>query len=201
MNTWDKTGILVGVIWLLPAGVLLWTLRTNHHGTPLRAKLVIAGIMLTGSVGALAGGGFAAWRTPQPLHFADYTALLLWLAQTIIWVWLFRAVLVRMREEARKGITRRARPSFFLEGLLILLPVTVLAPFGLASLKQDERAAELEERRKAAQQVAILGQIVRSSVSEDLEQYVIAQNEWMSEMHSASQPAVKMQFPDEILKT
>ena len=98
-------------------------------------------------------------------------------------------------------IKPKPQPTFFWQGLLILLPVALLAFFGLASLKRDARAAEQEERRRAAQAVQALAQAVRSSVSEDLERYLIAQNEWMLEMYSASQPAIIIKFPDEILKT
>ena len=46
------------------------------------------------------------------------------------------------------------RPSFFWQGLMIVLPVTVLAVVGLFSLRQDEQAAEQAARKKAAENVA-----------------------------------------------
>ena len=45
------------------------------------------------------------------------------------------------------------RPSFFWQGLMILLPVLVLAVVGLYSLRQDEQAAEQAARKKAAENV------------------------------------------------
>ena len=40
------------------------------------------------------------------------------------------------------------RPSFFWQGLMIVLPVTVLAVVGLFSLRQDEQAAETSGAQK-----------------------------------------------------
>src|SRR4051812_30037396 len=41
------------------------------------------------------------------------------------------------------------KPSFFWQGLLVVLPVMVLAGFGLSFLRQDKRLAENEARERA----------------------------------------------------
>src|ERR1044071_1381907 len=43
----------------------------------------------------------------------------------------------------------KQKPSFFWQGVLIVLPVVVLAAVGLISLRQDKILAELEARQRA----------------------------------------------------
>src|SRR4051812_14104742 len=44
---------------------------------------------------------------------------------------------------------QQQKPSFLWQGLLIVLPVMVLAGFGLSFLRQDKRLAENEARERA----------------------------------------------------
>ncbi len=56
-----------------------------------------------------------------------------------------------------KKVHREAKPSFFWQGLLIVLPVFVLAAFGLYSLRLDRQKAEqeaVEQARAVAENLA-----------------------------------------------
>jgi signal transduction histidine kinase len=94
----------------------------------------------------------------------------------------------------------KGKPTFFWQGLFILLPVIVLVLVSLSSLRQDEQAAEQASRKRAAQDVENLGRALRSAVNDDLGRFLKAQNEFVLELHTASQPYVSTQFPDETLK-
>ncbi|MGA2854811.1 MAG: ATP-binding protein, partial [Verrucomicrobiota bacterium] len=90
-------------------------------------------------------------------------------------------------------------PSFLWQGVLIVLPVAVLAAASLFSLRQDEQTAERDARRRAAEDVQSLARAVRASVNEELRRYLSLQNMWMMEVRSESQPSVGFVngFPDE----
>jgi len=92
------------------------------------------------------------------------------------------------------------KAGVFWQGVLILLPVLMLAFVGLTSLRQDEHAAEQESQKQAAQAVESLARTVRSAVNDDLERFVVAQNGWMIEMRLASQPSVTAQFLTRVCK-
>src|SRR5882724_8572292 len=88
------------------------------------------------------------------------------------------------------------KPKFLWQGVLILLPVAVLAIVSLISLRQDERAAEQDARNRAAENVQSLARAMRSSVNDELQRFLTLQNVWMMGLHSASQPAASGVFPD-----
>jgi signal transduction histidine kinase len=92
------------------------------------------------------------------------------------------------------------RPGFFWQGILIMLPVAMLAVVGLISLRQDERAAEADARKRAAENVQSLARAVRSSVKDEFQRFLVLQNVWMIELRSASQPTINSEFPDAKLK-
>ena len=89
---------------------------------------------------------------------------------------------------ARPNLSRK--PSFFWQGLLILLPVAVLAVVSLASLRQDEQAVERESRRRAAENVQSLARAMVSTVNDDLHQFLTLQNVWLLELRLAGQVTV-----------
>jgi signal transduction histidine kinase len=99
------------------------------------------------------------------------------------------------------AVRNQRRPGFFWQGILILLPVAVLAVVGLISLRQDERAAEADARKRAAENVQSLARAVRSSVKDEFQRFLVLQNVWMIGLRSASQPSVSGEFPDAKLKT
>ena len=71
-------------------------------------------------------------------------------------------------------------PAFFWQGVLIMLPVVVLAVAALVSLRQDERTAEADARRRASENVQGLARAMRSSLDAELRRYVQLQNMWAS---------------------
>ena len=80
-------------------------------------------------------------------------------------------------------------PKFFWQGVLILLPVAVLAVVSLISLRQDEQAAQQDARKRAAENVQSLALALRSSVDEELRQFFVLQTTWKAGLLSAGQPA------------
>jgi len=101
----------------------------------------------------------------------------------------------------RKLFTRRARvvasgvlPAqslrrIFWQGVLIMLPVSVLGIVSLASLRRDEQAAEQDARQRAAENVQSLARAMRSIVNDELHQFLTLQNVWTMELRSSSQPS------------
>ena len=59
------------------------------------------------------------------------------------------------------------QPHFFWQGVLILLPVALLAVVSLTSLRRDELAAEKDARNRAAQNVQSLARAMRSTANEE----------------------------------
>jgi signal transduction histidine kinase len=97
--------------------------------------------------------------------------------------------------------SRRATPAFFWQGVLIMLPVAVLAVASLVSLRQDERAAENDARNRAGENARSLGRAMRATVDEELRRFVSLQNTWVTELLLASQPNSSGDiFPDPALK-
>ena len=80
---------------------------------------------------------------------------------------------------------RHRPPSFFWQGTLILLPVLVLAVVGLISLRQDEQAAEQAARKKAVENAASLAFAMSSIVRDELSEFMVLQQQWISKIHSA----------------
>jgi signal transduction histidine kinase len=91
------------------------------------------------------------------------------------------------------------KPKFFWQGLLILLPVAVLAVVSLISLRQDERLAEEDARNRAAENVQSLSRAVRSSVNDELHRFIWLQNDWLT--FAAGQPGAGRVSPDAKLTT
>ncbi len=88
------------------------------------------------------------------------------------------------------------KPRFFRQGVLILLPVAVLAFLGLVSLRQDARTAEQDARNRAAENVQSLSRAMRPTVDEELHRFLTLQNTWMIGLALAAQPSVSGTFPD-----
>jgi signal transduction histidine kinase len=91
------------------------------------------------------------------------------------------------------------RPSFFWQGLMIILPVLVLAVVGLFSLRQDEQAAEQAARKRAAENVQSLARAIADMAGEELQQFLTLQKVWMIDLNIASQPSASMS-PDKTLE-
>src|SRR5690242_7016172 len=92
------------------------------------------------------------------------------------------------------------QPTFFWQGVFIMLPVAVLAVVSLISLRQDEQAAETDAHNRAEQNAQSLARAIRVTVNDEFQRFLTLQNEWMTGLHSASQPSVSMAFPDDKLK-
>lgn len=97
--------------------------------------------------------------------------------------------------------SRARQPSFFWQGLAILLPVAVLAVACWLALRQDEQTAETEARTHAAANLQALGRAVRASVGEELQRFLILQNVWMMGLCYAGQPDIQGVFPDAKLQS
>src|SRR5215472_13225044 len=85
---------------------------------------------------------------------------------------------------------KSSKPTFFWQGVLILLPVLLLAIGSLASLRWDEQSAERDARQKAAQSVQGLAEVIRYNVNDEMQRFLTLQNIWTTELFSYSQPAV-----------
>jgi signal transduction histidine kinase len=72
------------------------------------------------------------------------------------------------------------KPKYFWQGVLILLPVAVLAVVSLISLRQEERGAEEDARKRAAENAQSLARAVRSSVNEELHRFISLQIDWLT---------------------
>jgi signal transduction histidine kinase len=70
------------------------------------------------------------------------------------------------------------KPKFFWHGVLILLPVAVLAIVSLVSLHQDKRLAEQDARNRAAENAQSLARDIRYVVNFDLQRFIDLQNDW-----------------------
>jgi len=100
------------------------------------------------------------------------------------------------------------RPSFFWQGLMIILPVLVLAVVGLYSLRQDEQAAEQAARKKAGENVVSLARAMGVTAGDQLRNYYFLQNDWVGGMRMAvsatkivgKQTVTMTSFPGEELK-
>jgi signal transduction histidine kinase len=113
---------------------------------------------------------------------------------------LIRFLKIRKQLEAQPGFPAgKNPPTFFWQGVLIMLPVAVLAAASLFSMRQDEQTAERDARRRAAEDVQSLARAMRASVNEELRRFLTLQNMWMMEVRSESQPSVTFAngFPDE----
>jgi signal transduction histidine kinase len=64
------------------------------------------------------------------------------------------------------------KAKFFWQGVLILLPVGVLAIVSLIALRQDERIAEQDARDRAAENVQSLARAVRLSANDELHRFI-----------------------------
>jgi len=100
------------------------------------------------------------------------------------------------------------RPSFFWQGLMILLPVLVLAVVGLFSLRQDEQAAEQAARKRAAENAQALARAMSVTVGDEFRNYCFLQLDWVNELRTTptialgfmKQAVTRTNFPDEKLK-
>ncbi len=113
---------------------------------------------------------------------------------------LFHFLKIRKQLKVQPGfLGMKNSPTFFWHGVLIMLPVAVLAVVSLFSLRQDEQAAENDARQRAAENVQSLARAMRASVDEELRRFLTLQNMWMMEVGSESQPGVTFVngFPDE----
>jgi len=73
----------------------------------------------------------------------------------------------------------RRPPAFFWQGVLILLPVTVLALASLIALRQDERAAESDARARATASAQALDRTLRSALNEELGRFLSLQDNFI----------------------
>jgi len=90
------------------------------------------------------------------------------------------------------------RPSFFWQGLMIILPVLVLAVVGLYSLRQDEQAAEQAARKRAADSAQSLARAVGDMAGEELSEFLNLQNVWMIDLNLNSQPRAGMSSDNDL---
>src|SRR5215469_7644787 len=82
---------------------------------------------------------------------------------------------------------KSSKPTFFWQGVLILLPVVLLALGSIASLRWDEKSAERDAREKAAENVQSLAELIHLSVGYELERFIALQNTWTTEQFTYSQ--------------
>ena len=82
------------------------------------------------------------------------------------------------------------KPTFLWQGVLILLPVAVLVVASLVSLRRDEAAAERDARQKAAADVQSLASVIRYTINEEIQRFIVLQNMRMMELGYASQPSI-----------
>jgi len=83
----------------------------------------------------------------------------------------------------------KQNPKFFWQGVLILLPVALLAVVALISLRQDERAAEQDARNRAAENVQSLALALRLPVDEELRQFLALKTNWKTGLELGGNPA------------
>ena len=98
------------------------------------------------------------------------------------------------------GAHKQSKPTFLWQGVLILLPVALLAVFGLISLRQDQHAAEQDARNRAAENVQSLARAVHDSANDALLRFVLIRNRWMAAVATAGQPGDKNNFFNAQLK-
>jgi signal transduction histidine kinase len=82
------------------------------------------------------------------------------------------------------------KPTFLWQGILLMLPVTVLAVIGLVSLRRDEQSAEEDARRRAVENARSLARTIRSAADDDLRQFLALQTLWELEARLAGQASV-----------
>ena len=72
-------------------------------------------------------------------------------------------------------------PTFFWQGLLILMPVAVLAGLGLLSLRQDRRLAEQDAQDRARELLRQLEPDLARSMGVELARFQLWARQWESE--------------------
>jgi signal transduction histidine kinase len=96
---------------------------------------------------------------------------------------------------------KQRQPGFFWQGVLILLPVAVLAIVGLISLRQDERAAEEDARKRAAESVQSLARAMRNSIDDALLRFANLRSNWTAAAVASGRPGDQSHFFSDQLKT
>ena len=118
----------------------------------LRVMLTILGIVFLGEI-------FLAVRSSQTLILNLMLTVGVAVGFGII---LFQFLRASQGLRAQPGVSSgRKNATFFWQGAFIILPVAVLAIVSLISLRQDERAAETEARKRAAENVQSLARAMR----------------------------------------
>ena len=189
--------VLVFVLGCLGAGLYGRRLRAHaRNDLELRYQQMRAILWLFGIIFALET--LAGFFIPRNQRFSPNFFVAGGLALGFVII-LFQFLKTRQKIWEQWGLAEH-KPSFFWQGVFILLPVAVLAIVSLIALRQDERAAESEARKRAAENVQSLARALRVSVDEELRRYLTLQNTWMMELHSESQPSTSGgTFPDEKL--
>ena len=80
------------------------------------------------------------------------------------------------------------KPTFLWQGVLILVPVVVLAVVGAVSLRVEQRNAEAEALQRAEESARAFARSVRRTVTEELTRHEIIQKEWMFNLRIAALP-------------
>ena len=93
-----------------------------------------------------------------------------------------------MNKASRTG--RARAPRFFWQGVLIVLPVAVLAVVSLMSLRSDEQAAEKEARRQAAGNLQSLSKVLETTAQEEMQRFLLLQSMWGQDLYIAGLPDV-----------
>ncbi|HSY18213.1 MAG TPA: ATP-binding protein [Candidatus Acidoferrales bacterium] len=197
------------LILFLVLGFVLGCLGAGLYGRRLRARArsplelryhqlrfvlwVFAGLfVLLAFLAFQRPGPSSAAKTLFPVSFALCFGIVLWL---------FLRARKKMREQPESARPEKPSPTFFWQGVMILLPVAVLAVVSLVSLQQDERAAEAGARARAVQNAQSLARAIRVSVDEELHRYVSLQNVWGLGLYAISQSTVSgYDFPDAKLR-
>src|SRR5262249_17324632 len=145
MNHWTSdTTLLVVLVGLGMLALFLAAMFHAHRRWSLQKRLAAAPFLWAVSTVLVA---YLIIANHQKSGWALFAGILFvfWLSQSLVAFFVWRSMSRLSRQAAALG---RPQPDsvdpFFRQGLLILLPVALLALVGLASLKQDEQATERE---------------------------------------------------------
>ncbi len=175
--------IFLGLMLLGAFAGMLWIAKQS--GIPPVTAQARYRTLLAAFIGILLSAGVGLWRlhaTQKHLTFLDeagLAALFLYLA--IMPRELRKAYLAAKAETAHLPKKPWLPPVFLWQGILILLPVVILAAVGFASLSWDRNAAEQDARENSVRLAKQLVQQQTSYLNQEAQDYWNVQIEWQAE--------------------